>query len=144
MSFCPFVFLCLPITPPSSFDLSTYGNHLTDTSIWWTRNQSQQDGEDMQLSKDLSATLLHGNVDQRILTIWWSGVPDNTASFGPRIYRVKEQMVSSFHVLINRSIKSDLGNNGDDNRKKLEGQKHAQQKQHCIYQKCRISGGVDT
>ena len=115
---CPFVFLCLPITPPSSFDLSTYGNHLTNTSIWW--NQSQQDSEAMQLNKGLSSTLLHGNDDQRILTIWWSGVTDNVAAIGPRIYGIKEEMVSIFHVLINRPIKDDLGNNGDDNRKKLE------------------------
>ena len=115
---CPFVFLCLPITPPSSFDLSTYGNHLTNTTIWW--NQSQQDSEAMQLNKGLSSTLLHGNDDQRILTKWWSGVTDNVAAIGPRIYGIKEEMVSIFHVLINRPIKDDLGNNGDDNRKKLE------------------------
>ena len=74
----------------------------------------------MQLNKGLSPTLLHGNVDQHILTIWWSGAPDNVAAVVPRIYGVKVEMVSIFHVLINRPIKNDLGNNGDDNRKKLE------------------------
>ena len=37
-------------------------------------------------------------------------------------------MVSIFHVLINRTIKIDVGNNGDDHRKKLETKKHAQPK----------------
>ena len=47
-------------------------------------------------------------------------VPDNVAAVMPRIYGIKEEMVSTFQVLINRPIKNDLGNNGDDNRKKLE------------------------
>ena len=63
---------------------------------------------------------LHGNIDQRILKIWWSGVPDNFAAVGPQIYGVKEEMVSIFHVLINRPIKVDPEKNGDDHRKKLE------------------------
>ena len=71
----------------------------------------------------LSSTLWHGNVDQRILTIWWSWVPDNVAAVGPLIYGVKEEMVGIFHVLSNRPIKNDLGNNRDDNRKKLESKK---------------------
>ena len=47
-------------------------------------------------------------------------MPDNVAAFGPRIYGVKEEIVSMFHVLINRPIMNDLSNNGDDNMKKLE------------------------
>ena len=38
-------------------------------------------------------------------------------------------MVSIFHVLINRPIKIDLGNNGDDNRKTLES-KNTHKKKH--------------
>ena len=137
MSFCIFM---STNTPPSSFDMSTYGNYSTNTGIRWTRNQSQQDGEAIQLKKGLSSTLLHGNVDQRILTIWWSGVPANVAAVGPRVYGVKEEMVSIFHVLINRPIKIDLGNNGDDNRKTLESK--STHKKNMVYQKCRISGEV--
>ena len=44
----------------------------------------------------------------------------HVAAVGPRICGVKEEMVSIFHVLINRPVKNDLGNNRDDNRKNLE------------------------
>ena len=87
----------------------------------------------MQLNKGLSSTLLHGNVDQCILTIWWSGVPDNVAAVRLRIYGVKEEMVSIFHV---------LGNNGDDNREKFESKNT--HNENTVYQRCRISSRVDT
>ena len=64
----------------------------------------------------------YGKVE--VLKFWsyliWSVVPDNVAAVGPRIYGAKEEMISIFHVLITRPIKNDLGNNGDDNKKKLE------------------------
>ena len=96
----------------------------------------------MQLNKGLPSTLLHGNVDQCILTIWWSGVPDNVAAVRLRIYGVKEEMVSIFHVLINRPIKNDLGNNGDDNRERFESKNT--HNENTVYQRCRISSRVDT
>ena len=79
---------------------------------------------------------------QRYCMEWWSGVPDNAAAVGPRIYGVKEVMVSIFHVLINRPIKIDLGNNGDNQREKLETKNT--HNQNTVYQKCQILGGVDT
>ena len=96
----------------------------------------------MQLNKGLPSTLLHGNVDQCILTIWWSGVPDNVAAVRLRIYGVKEEMVSIFHVLVNRPIKNDLGNNGDDNRERFESKNT--HNENTVYQRCRISSRVDT
>ena len=47
-------------------------------------------------------------------------LPDNITAVGPEIYGVKLEMVSIFHVLINRPIKNDLRKNGDDNRKELD------------------------
>lgn len=68
------------------------------------------------------------------------GVPDKVAAIRPRIYSVKE-IVCMFDVLIKRPIEIDLENNGDDHRNKLET-KHTHN-QH-LYQKCKMSGGVDT
>ena len=62
-------------------------------------------------------------------------VPDNVNAVGPRAYGVKEEMVSIFHVLINRPIKIDLGNNGDDHRRKLET-KNTHNQKRTVYQKC--------
>ena len=124
--FCS-VFLCLLVRHHLSSYLSNYGQHSTNTSIWLIRNQSQHDGEALNNNKGLSSTLLHGSVDQCILTIWRSVVPDNVAVVGRRIYGEEEEMNSIFYVLINRPIEIDLGNNGNDHRKKLET-KHAKPK----------------
>ena len=63
----------------------------------------------MQLNKGLSSTLLHGNVDQCILTIWWSGVPDNVAAVRLRIYGVKEEWSASFMFLLTDQSRMILG-----------------------------------
>ena len=86
---------------------------------WWSHATQQGSAINVNVWK---------NWPTYILTIWWSGVSDNVTAVKPQIYGIKEEMVSIFHVLINRTIKIDVGNNGDDHRKKLETKKHAQPK----------------
>lgn len=81
----------------------------------------------MHLSKCLSSTLMHGSVDQRILTITRSRVSDHVAAAGSWIYGVEEETVNIFHVLINRPTEIDLENKGNNHSKKLDS-KHTQAK----------------
>ena len=135
---CPFVFLCLLIRHYHQLIVNLWKPFDKHKHLMNTKSMVKND-EAMQLNKGLSSTLLHGNVDQLILTIWWSG---NVTAVGPRIYGEKEEMVSNSHVLINRPINIDLGNNGDDNRKKLESKNTCNE--NTVYKKRWILGEVDT
>lgn len=61
--------------------------------------------------KGMSSRLLHGSVDQCLLAIWWSGIPNNVAAVGQWTYDIKVEMVIIFCFVTNRPIVIDLRNN---------------------------------
>ena len=138
---CPFVFLCLPIR---------HHHHLICQhmeNIWQIQASDEHEINRNRMVKLCnSARVCHQLYCIEMLInvyLQYGEVPDNVNAVGPRAYGVKEEMVSIFHVLINRPIKIDLGNNGDDHRRKLET-KNTHNQKRTVYQKCWISEGVDT